>query len=86
MNGILSLFDCPLRDFKRLLLIMSRQGFNIVQVSPLQRIKEKKRYLNDIFFYYTSMYFTIIHLVLYMLLYFVFLKIIMFVIIKIARY
>ncbi len=41
MNRILSLFDCPLRDVKRLLPIISRQGFNVVQVSPLQRIKEE---------------------------------------------
>ena len=39
MNRILSLFDCPLRDVKRLLPEISRQGFNIVQVSPLQRNK-----------------------------------------------
>ena len=41
MNRILSLFDCPLRDVKRLLPIISRQGFNIVQVSPLQRVKDE---------------------------------------------
>ena len=40
MNRILSLFDCPLRDVKRLLPIISRQGFNVVQISPLQRNKE----------------------------------------------
>ena len=39
MNRILSLFDCPLKDVKRLLPIISSQGFNTVQVSPLQRIK-----------------------------------------------
>jgi len=39
MNRILSLFDCPLRDAKRLLPIISRQGFNVLQISPLQRIK-----------------------------------------------
>ncbi len=39
MNRILSLFDCPLKDVKRLLPIISRQGFNTVQVSPLQRNK-----------------------------------------------
>ena len=39
MNRILSLFDCPLKDVKRLLPIISRQGFNTVQVSPLQRTK-----------------------------------------------
>jgi len=39
MNRILSLFDCPLRDAKRLLPIISRQGFNVIQISPLQRIK-----------------------------------------------
>ena len=36
---MLSLFDCPLKDVKRLLPIINRQGFNIVQVSPLQRVK-----------------------------------------------
>ena len=41
MNRILSLFDCPLRDVKRLLPIISKQGFNAVQVSPLQRNKEE---------------------------------------------
>lgn len=40
MNRILSLFDCPLKDVKRLLPIIKRQGFNTVQVSPLQRNKE----------------------------------------------
>ena len=39
MNRILSLFDCPLKDVKRLLPIISSQGFNTVQVSPLQRTK-----------------------------------------------
>jgi len=39
MNRILSLFDCPLRDAKRLLPIISRQGFNVIQISPLQRVK-----------------------------------------------
>ena len=41
MNRILSLFDCPLRDVKRFLPIISAQGFNIVQVSPLQRVKDE---------------------------------------------
>ena len=40
MNRILSLFDCPLKDVKRLLPIISRQGFNGVQVSPLQTTKD----------------------------------------------
>ena len=39
MNRILSLFDCPLKDVKRLLPIISNQGFNVVQVSPLQKNK-----------------------------------------------
>ena len=39
MNRILSLFDCPLKDVKRLLPLISRQGFNTVQVSPLQKCK-----------------------------------------------
>ncbi len=40
MNRILSLFDCPLKDVKRLLPIISKQGFNAVQVSPLQKTKD----------------------------------------------
>lgn len=39
MYRILSLFDCPLKDVKRLLPIIKEQGFNVVQVSPLQRNK-----------------------------------------------
>ena len=39
MNRILSLFDCPLKDVKRLLPVIKRQGFNTVQISPLQRNK-----------------------------------------------
>ena len=39
MNRILSLFDCPLKDVKRLLPIISNQGFNCVQISPLQNCK-----------------------------------------------
>ena len=39
MNRILSLFDCPLKDVKRLLPIISKQGFNVVQISPLQKNK-----------------------------------------------
>ena len=40
MYRILSLFDCPLRDAKRLLPIIKSQGFNAVQISPMQRNKE----------------------------------------------
>jgi alpha-amylase len=39
MNRILSLFDCPLKDVKKLLPIIHSQGFNTVQISPLQRNK-----------------------------------------------
>lgn len=44
MNRILSLFDCPLKDVKRLLPIISSQGFNAVQVSPLQKCKTEDEY------------------------------------------
>ena len=37
---ILSLFDCPLYDVKRLLPIIKEQGFNAVQISPLQHTKD----------------------------------------------
>ena len=40
MIRILSLFDCPLRDVKRLLPIIKEQGFNAVQLSPLQPTKD----------------------------------------------
>ncbi len=40
MNRILSLFDCPLKDIKKLLPIIKSQGFNAVQVSPLQKTKD----------------------------------------------
>ena len=40
MNRILSLCDYPLNDVKRLLPIISKQGFNAVQVSPLQKTKD----------------------------------------------
>lgn len=39
MNRILSLFDCPIKDVKRLLPIINSQGFNVVQISPLQKNK-----------------------------------------------
>lgn len=39
MNRILSLFDCPLKDVKRLLPIIEKQGFNYVQISPMQKNK-----------------------------------------------
>lgn len=39
MNRILSLFDCPIKDVKRLLPIINSQEFNVVQISPLQRNK-----------------------------------------------
>ena len=39
MNRILSLFDCPVKDVKRLLPIICSQGFNAVQISPMQRCK-----------------------------------------------
>ncbi|MBR4178540.1 MAG: hypothetical protein IKR57_04255 [Bacilli bacterium] len=44
MNRILSLFDCPLKDVKRLLPIISSQGFNAIQVSPLQNNKKEDEY------------------------------------------
>ena len=40
MNRILSLFDCPIKDVKRLLPIINSQGFNVVQISPLQKNKD----------------------------------------------
>lgn len=40
MNRILSLFDCSLKDVNRLLPIIKNQGFNAVQVSPLQKTKD----------------------------------------------
>ncbi len=40
MIRILSLFDCPLRDVKRLLPFIKEQGFNAVQISPLQHTKD----------------------------------------------
>ena len=40
MNRILSLFDCPLKDVQKLLPIINSQGFNAVQVSPLQPTKD----------------------------------------------
>ena len=40
MIRILSLFDCPLSDVKRLLPIIKEQGFNAVQISPLQHTKD----------------------------------------------
>ena len=39
MYRILSLFDCPLKDAKKLLPIISSQGFNALQISPLQPTK-----------------------------------------------
>ena len=42
MNRILSLFDCPLKDVKRLLKTINNQGFNAVQISPLQKNKNGK--------------------------------------------
>ena len=40
MIRILSLFDCPLKDVKRLLPFIKEQGFNAVQISPLQNTKD----------------------------------------------
>ena len=40
MNRILSLFDCSIKDVKRLLPIINSQGFNVVQISPLQKNKD----------------------------------------------
>jgi len=40
MYRILSLFDCPLKDAKRLLPIIKSQGFNVLQISPLQPTKD----------------------------------------------
>ncbi len=57
MNRILSLFDCPLKDVKRLLPMISRQGFNVVQVSPLQRTKPD--YRNDWWLLYQPLGFEI---------------------------
>lgn len=40
MVRILSLFDCPISDIKRLLPEIKNQGFNAVQISPLQKTKD----------------------------------------------
>ena len=39
MIRILNLFDCPLNDARMLLPKVSEQGFNALQISPLQRTK-----------------------------------------------
>lgn len=40
MIRILNLFDCPLKNIKDMLPLISYQGFNVVQISPLQRTKD----------------------------------------------
>ncbi len=40
MIRILSLFDCSLRSIESMLPIIKNQGFNAVQISPLQRTKD----------------------------------------------
>ena len=37
---ILSLFDCPLEEIKGLVPIIKEQGFDAVQISPLQKTKD----------------------------------------------
>ena len=36
---ILSLFDCPLKDIIGVIPIIKEQGFDVVQISPLQETK-----------------------------------------------
>ncbi|MBQ6539236.1 MAG: hypothetical protein IJL76_03045 [Bacilli bacterium] len=38
---ILSLFDCPLKDITNVIPIIKEQGFDAVQISPLQETKEE---------------------------------------------
>lgn len=40
MYRILSLFDCPLVEIKKMLPKIKEQGFNAVQISPLQNTKD----------------------------------------------
>lgn len=40
MVRILSLFDCQLTEIKKMLPVISAQGFNAIQISPLQRTKD----------------------------------------------
>lgn len=38
---ILSLFDCPLKDITSVIPIIKEQGFDVVQISPLQETKQE---------------------------------------------
>ena len=39
MSRILQLFDCPIREIKEWLPIIRDQGFNYIQISPMQKNK-----------------------------------------------
>ena len=39
MSRILQLFDCPIREIKDWLPIIRDQGFNYIQISPMQKNK-----------------------------------------------
>lgn len=39
MSRILNLFDCPVREIKKWLPIIRDQGFNYIQISPMQKNK-----------------------------------------------